>query len=65
MRHVLVDHARTRRTAKRVGEVRIEQLDDGADAGERDLPRSSHRTTHPWALFQLPVGALPIEGEQE
>src|SRR4051812_34029271 len=33
MRHVLVDHARTRRAAKRGGEVRIEQLDEGADVG--------------------------------
>jgi RNA polymerase sigma-70 factor (ECF subfamily) len=31
MRHVLVDHARSRRAAKRGGEVRIEQLDEGAD----------------------------------
>jgi len=30
MRHVLVDHARSRRAAKRGGEVRIEQLDEGA-----------------------------------
>lgn len=34
MRHVLVDHARTRRAAKRGGEVRIEQLIDAADIGE-------------------------------
>jgi RNA polymerase sigma-70 factor (ECF subfamily) len=34
MRHVLVDHARTRRAAKRGGEVRIEQLDEGADFGD-------------------------------
>lgn len=33
MRHVLVDYARTRRAAKRGGELRIEQLDEGADAG--------------------------------
>ena len=33
MRHVLVDHARTQRAAKRGGEVRIEQLDEGADVG--------------------------------
>jgi len=30
MRHVLVDHARSRRASKRGGEVRIEQLDEGA-----------------------------------
>jgi RNA polymerase sigma factor (TIGR02999 family) len=34
MRHVLVDHARTQRAAKRGGEVRIEQLDEGADFGD-------------------------------
>jgi RNA polymerase sigma-70 factor, ECF subfamily len=34
MRHVLVDHARTRRAAKRGGEVRIEQLIDAADIGD-------------------------------
>jgi RNA polymerase sigma-70 factor, ECF subfamily len=34
MRHVLVDHARSRRAAKRGGEVRIEQLDEGADFGD-------------------------------
>jgi RNA polymerase sigma-70 factor (ECF subfamily) len=34
MRHVLVDHARTGRAAKRGGAVRIEQLSDGADIGE-------------------------------
>jgi len=34
MRHVLVDYARTRRAAKRGGDVRIEQLDYGADVGE-------------------------------
>jgi RNA polymerase sigma-70 factor (ECF subfamily) len=33
MRHVLVDHARKRRASKRGGEVRIEQLDEGADIG--------------------------------
>ena len=33
MRHVLVDHARTRRATKRGGEIRIEQLDEGADVG--------------------------------
>ena len=33
MRHVLVDHARTRRAAKRGGEVRIEQLDEDANVG--------------------------------
>ena len=33
MRHVLVDHARSRRASKRGGEVRIEQLDEGADLG--------------------------------
>jgi RNA polymerase sigma factor (TIGR02999 family) len=33
MRHVLVDHARTRRAAKRGGQIRIEQLDEGADVG--------------------------------
>jgi RNA polymerase sigma-70 factor, ECF subfamily len=33
MRHVLVDHARTRRASKRGGEVRIEQLDEGANVG--------------------------------
>jgi RNA polymerase sigma-70 factor, ECF subfamily len=33
MRHVLVDHARTQRAAKRGGEVRIGQLDAGADFG--------------------------------
>ena len=33
MRHVLVDYARTRRAAKRGGDVRIEQLDDAADVG--------------------------------
>jgi RNA polymerase sigma factor (TIGR02999 family) len=34
MRHVLVDYARTRRAAKRGGDVRIEQLNDGADVVE-------------------------------
>jgi RNA polymerase sigma factor (TIGR02999 family) len=33
MRHVLVDHARARRAAKRGGDVRIEHLEDGVDAG--------------------------------
>lgn len=33
MRHVLVDHARAQRAAKHGGEVRIEQLDEGADVG--------------------------------
>src|SRR3954447_15837259 len=33
MRHVLVDHARTRRSEKRGGEVRIEQLDEDANVG--------------------------------
>jgi RNA polymerase sigma factor (TIGR02999 family) len=33
MRHVLIDHARSQGTAKRGGEVRIEQLDEGVDAG--------------------------------
>jgi RNA polymerase sigma factor (TIGR02999 family) len=38
MRHVLVDHARTRRAAKHGGEVRIEQLDEGADVGVGRAP---------------------------
>ncbi len=33
MRHVLVDHARKQRAAKHGGEIRIEQLDKGADVG--------------------------------
>ena len=33
MRQVLVDHARARRAAKRGGDVRIEHLEDGVDAG--------------------------------
>jgi RNA polymerase sigma-70 factor, ECF subfamily len=33
MRHVLVDHARARCAAKRGGDVRIEQLEEGVDAG--------------------------------
>jgi RNA polymerase sigma-70 factor (ECF subfamily) len=33
MRHVLVDHARTRQATKRGGAIRIEQLDEGVDVG--------------------------------
>ena len=33
MRHVLVDHARSQRAVKRGGEVRIEQLNEGAEVG--------------------------------
>jgi len=33
MRQVLVDHARARRAAKRGGDVRIEHLEDGVNAG--------------------------------
>lgn len=34
MRHVLMDYARTRRAAKRGGDLRIEQLNEGADVGD-------------------------------
>ena len=59
MRHVLVDHARTRRAAKRGGEVRIEQLDDGADIGEA---RSSEIIALDDALNSL-AGQYPRQAE--
>ena len=50
MRHVLVDYARTRRAAKRGGDVRIEQLDDAADVGNA---RSAEMITLDDALTAL------------
>ena len=59
MRHVLVDHARTRRAAKRGGEARIEQLDDGADVGEA---RSAEMIALDDALTSL-AGQYPRQAE--
>jgi RNA polymerase sigma-70 factor (ECF subfamily) len=59
MRHVLVDHARTRRAAKRGGEVRIEQLDEGADVG---VARSAEMIALDDALTSL-AGEYPRQAE--
>jgi RNA polymerase sigma-70 factor (ECF subfamily) len=59
MRHVVVDHARTRRAAKRGGEVRIEQLIDGADLGES---RSASMIALDDALTAL-TGQYPRQAE--
>jgi RNA polymerase sigma factor (TIGR02999 family) len=59
MRHVLVDYARTRRAAKRGGDVRIEQLDDGADVGEA---RSAEMIALDDALTSL-AGQYPRQAE--
>ena len=59
MRHVLVDHARTRRAAKRGGEVRIEQLDEGADVG---VARSAELIALDDALTSL-AGEYPRQAE--
>jgi RNA polymerase sigma-70 factor (ECF subfamily) len=59
MRHVLVDYARTRRAAKRGGDVRIEQLDDGADVGEA---RSAEVIALDDALTSL-AGQYPRQAE--
>jgi len=59
MRHVLVDHARSRRAAKRGGEVRIEQLDEGADFG---VARSAEMIALDDALTSL-AGQYPRQAE--
>jgi RNA polymerase sigma factor (TIGR02999 family) len=59
MRHVLVDHARTRRTAKRGGQVRIEQLIDGVDIG---AARSAEMIALDDALTAL-TGQYPRQAE--
>ena len=59
MRHVLVDYARTRRAAKRGGDVRVEQLDDGADVGEA---RSAEMIALDDALTSL-AGQYPRQAE--
>ena len=61
MRHVLVDHARTRRAAKRGGDARIEQLDDGADVGEA---RSAEMIALDDALTSL-AGQIPASGRSD
>jgi len=59
MRHVLVDHARSRRAAKRGGEVRIEQLDEGADFG---VARAAEMIALDDALTSL-AGQYPRQAE--
>src|SRR5882724_3817032 len=59
MRHVLVDHARTRRAAKRGGEVRIEQLEEGADVG---MARAGELIALDDALTSL-AGQYPRQAE--
>ncbi len=59
MRHVLVDHARSRRASKRGGEVRIEQLDEGADFG---VARAAEMIALDDALTSL-AGQYPRQAE--
>ena len=59
MRHVLVDHARTRRASKRGGEVRIEQLDEGVDFG---VARAAEMIALDDALTSL-AGQYPRQAE--
>lgn len=59
MRHVLVDHERTRRAAKRGGEARIEQLMDGVDI---DDARSAEMIALDDALTAL-SGQYPRQAE--
>ncbi len=59
MRHVLVDHARTRRATKRGGEIRIEQLDEGADVG---VARAGEMIALDDALTSL-AGQYPRQAE--
>ena len=59
MRHVLVDYARTRQAAKRGGDLRIEQLEDGADIGDT---RSAEMIALDDALTSL-AGQYPRQAE--
>jgi RNA polymerase sigma factor (TIGR02999 family) len=56
---VLVDHARTRRATKRGGEIRIEQLDEGADVG---VARAGEMIALDDALTSL-AGQYPRQAE--
>jgi RNA polymerase sigma-70 factor, ECF subfamily len=59
MRHVLVDHARTRRASKRGGEIRIEQLEEGTDFG---VARAAELIALDDALTSL-AGQYPRQAE--
>jgi RNA polymerase sigma factor (TIGR02999 family) len=59
MRHVLVDHARTRRASKRGGEIRIEQLEEATDFG---VARAAELIALDDALTSL-AGQYPRQAE--